>query len=398
MRTLQVEGALLMLTDTSEYPEYRFDKGGVYLYYIGFDRFSGEEMEELEFIDENDFVNSHGYDKDYAYIANSHLVFDSINNVYRLYLTEIDSGLFVIDFTYKPGRFEINIVKTSFIDVKALLEKNNLHMPYDASFQAVTRVAYKYSPHFEQETVLVTTKNYDNFEILLTYGEDGNILAANLHRVYYRYAYYTAVNSVKAVYGYVAMSYILPPIYQEFTEYTRQIVAVYDSYDYESDAEKGYSERYMLGAFRSNRTTPLVFAFNTTYDRHSNGTRNGLIVTSPFDSPSKNMYELSLSRNLTAQLKSDFDSQTLTFIPYNDFDTKKFSIELVNQFGDEDMLVIIILVLAGLIVIGFTIYVCILIKNKRKNNRNQQNLPEERTSLLTDGALRETLIQPEDKL
>ena len=105
------------------------------------------------------------------------------------------------------------------------------------------------------------------------YDDDGNILSSILHRVLYRYAYYMSTNYVRSVYGYIAMSYILPPIYRSFTNYTRQVVAVYDSTDYESDHEKGYSERYMVGSFRSNRTTPLVFAFNTTYDFHSNGTR-----------------------------------------------------------------------------------------------------------------------------
>ena len=78
-------------------------------------------MEELELIDEDDLVQSHGYDKESAYISNSHLLYDPINEVYRLYLTEVNNGLFVVDFTYKPGRFEINIVKTSFIDIKGLL-------------------------------------------------------------------------------------------------------------------------------------------------------------------------------------------------------------------------------------------------------------------------------------
>lgn len=55
----------------------------------------------------------------------------------------------------------------------------------------------------------------------------------------------------------------------------------------------------MLGAFRGNKTVPFVFAFNTTYDFHTNGTRIGLIVTNPYDAPSKNMYELSLGKNLT---------------------------------------------------------------------------------------------------
>ena len=234
---------------------------------------------------------------------------------------------------------------------------------------------------------MVTTKNYHNFEILLIYDDDGNILSSVLHRVYYRYAYYLTTNNVRASGGYLAMSYVLPPVFREFTNYTRQIVAVYDTRDYSHESEKGYSERYMLGAFRNNRTTPLVFAFNTTYDFHSNGTREGLIVTSPFDSTSKNMFELSLSRNLTAELKPDFADQTLTFIPFSDFAVKSFSLPLVNhEEDDEKMLAIIIIILAGLITVGFAIYICMLIKNKKKKQQH-----EERRSLLTEGSLRETI-------
>lgn len=55
----------------------------------------------------------------------------------------------------------------------------------------------------------------------------------------------------------------------------------------------------MLGAFRGNKTNPFVYAFNTTYDFKTNGTRIGLIVTNPYEAPARNMYELSISRNLT---------------------------------------------------------------------------------------------------
>lgn len=46
----------------------------------------------------------------------------------------------------------------------------------------------------------------------------------------------------------------------------------------------------MLGAFSWNRTQQCMFAFNTTYDIHSNGTRVGLVVTLPYEASSKNMY------------------------------------------------------------------------------------------------------------
>ncbi len=58
-------------------------------------------MDELEVIDTNDLVMAQGYKKDKAYIANAHLVFNPAGNgTYRLYVTEVDSGLFVIDFTH----------------------------------------------------------------------------------------------------------------------------------------------------------------------------------------------------------------------------------------------------------------------------------------------------------
>lgn len=385
-RSLQIAGGVLMLTDTSQYPEYRFDKGRIYLYALTFDRWSGEELEELEIIDENDLVGANGYKNDTVVIGNSHMVWDSVNEIYRLYITEVGSGLFVVDFKFEFGRDEINILSIDFVDLNALLEKNNLHMPYGSSFQAVTRVGFKYNPHFGIESILVTTKHYDNFEVLLIFDEDTGVLKSQaLHRVYKRYAYYETTNEVRASHGYVAISYILPPIYRELTNYTRQIVAVYDSTDYEGESEKGYSERYMLGAVKLNVVTPVMFAFNTTYDRHSNGTREGLVVVSPFEVPSKNMYEYSVSRNLTAEVKPNFKDQKLTLIPYNDFESRRYSFPLINHVDKEkDILAIIIIVLASIITIGFGVYICMLVKNKKK-------VREERQSLLTEGTLRETI-------
>lgn len=66
-----------------------------------------------------------------------------------------------------------------------------------------------------------------------------------------------------------------------FPEYPKQYIAVYDSSDYEHESDKGYSERYMLGAFPLNWREPSSFAFNKTYDIHTNGTRIGLIVSDP---------------------------------------------------------------------------------------------------------------------
>lgn len=91
-----------------------------------------------------------------------------------------------------------------------------------------------------------------------------------------------------------------------------------------------------MGAFRGNTTNPYVFAFNTTYDRHTNGTRIGLIVTSPYEAPAKNMYELSISRLLQLEVKKDFKDQTLTLIPFSDFDVKSYKIQIANKKNDDD--------------------------------------------------------------
>lgn len=40
-------GDILALTDTSYYPEYKFEKGTVFLYSLALDNRTGEEMVEL---------------------------------------------------------------------------------------------------------------------------------------------------------------------------------------------------------------------------------------------------------------------------------------------------------------------------------------------------------------
>ena len=105
-------------------------------------------------------------------------------------------------------------------------------MPTDACFFAVTLAAPKYNPKFDTESMLITTNKYHNFEILIVYDDSGHIVSSILHRVHYRYGYYEGHNNVRASYGYVAIPFSLPPIYQLITNYTRQVIGVYDTTDY----------------------------------------------------------------------------------------------------------------------------------------------------------------------
>lgn len=136
----------------------------------------------------------------------------------------------------------------------------------------------------------------------------------------------------------------------------------------------------MLGAVRHNSTSPVMFAFNTTYDFRTNGTRIGLVVTNPFDAPHRNMWELSLSKNLSLELKGNYKTQTMTLIPYSDFDVKSFQVTIYKKDDDdkaETIMTIIIIILAVLITLGFGVYIVVLLRNKKQKNQ------EERASLLT---------------
>jgi hypothetical protein len=49
-------------------------------------------------------------------------MFSAVHNWYRLYITEVDAGLFVVDFTHQFGRREINVMNIYFINIEELLE------------------------------------------------------------------------------------------------------------------------------------------------------------------------------------------------------------------------------------------------------------------------------------
>jgi len=79
-------------------------------------------MDELEVIDSNDFVGAAGWTEDDAYLGNAHLVYSGNINAYRLYVTEVRYGFFIVDFV-RSSAFdaEITILSTTFINVKKLL-------------------------------------------------------------------------------------------------------------------------------------------------------------------------------------------------------------------------------------------------------------------------------------
>ena len=149
-----------------------------------------------------------GYTGKEVYLGDSFLSYIG-KDTYRLYLTELDHGLFVLDFTYKVGNKNINVVKTTFLNLKELLLSNNLFLPNGAFFSSITMI--KHNSEFKTENLLVTTKKYHNLELILTYDQWGNVIGTNLHRLYLRYSLYETIGVAKVAPGYVGIHYVLPP-------------------------------------------------------------------------------------------------------------------------------------------------------------------------------------------
>jgi hypothetical protein len=281
IRNLQIINDILMVVDTASNPENQYEQGAIYLYRLSFNAESNDEMDELEVIDSNDFVGIHGWTDDKAFLGNAHIVYAAPTNTYRLYITEARYGFFVIDFVKAHvSDAEITILTTSFVNVRQLLQDVKIHIPNDASFQAISYVKSNVIPHFDSENIVITMKGFDNFEIMLIYDEDGRLQTQVLHRIYKRYAFYNTFNEVHARNGFIVVGYIFPPNMVSDV-YRKQYIALYDSIDYPHESEQGYSEHEIISAIPLDTTTAAMFAINTTYDFHSNGTRSGIVISLP---------------------------------------------------------------------------------------------------------------------
>ena len=134
------------------------------MYRINHDPSEAEAFDELEVIDSNDFLDTHGWGQERAFLGNSHIVWTNDSSLYRLLVTELNTGLFVVDFKWTNNRDEIVITKTNFINLKELLGNISMPLPNDAHFQAVTVVKEHYSDmdQYWLVDVVVSIRNFHN--------------------------------------------------------------------------------------------------------------------------------------------------------------------------------------------------------------------------------------------
>jgi hypothetical protein len=102
----------------------------------------------LDEIDNDDLLAAHGWDNEEATIGNAYMTFSTFTDTFRLYITEIDHGFFVMDFTRHSWENELHILSVRYVDMHALLKAHDLNMPSGATFQAITFTGVTDIPHF----------------------------------------------------------------------------------------------------------------------------------------------------------------------------------------------------------------------------------------------------------
>ena len=115
--SMHIMQELLVIVDVDERP-FAFDReGGIIIYAMNHDPFEPEIFDELEFIDSTDLSAANDWPGGPVFIGNAHFAFTNKTDTYRLIITELRHGLFVLDFKWTKNRKSVEILKIEFIDL-----------------------------------------------------------------------------------------------------------------------------------------------------------------------------------------------------------------------------------------------------------------------------------------
>ena len=157
----------MMLVDVSQNPSSLSREGGVIIYSINHDPNDPEMFDELQFIDTDDLMSANDWPNTRrCYIGNAHFVWTNETDVYRLIITELKHGIFIVDMRYSKVRDSVSITSITFIDLHAELAEQNMFLPNMAFFEAVTVVDEYYDSIFGywEVDIVVTTRNFHMFQ------------------------------------------------------------------------------------------------------------------------------------------------------------------------------------------------------------------------------------------
>lgn len=108
---------LMILVDVDENP-YSFNReGGIIIYAMNHDPYEYEIFDELEFINSDDLTAASDWPGGPCFLGNAHFAFTNETNLYRLVISELRNGLFIVDFRWVKGRKNVEITKVSFYNL-----------------------------------------------------------------------------------------------------------------------------------------------------------------------------------------------------------------------------------------------------------------------------------------
>lgn len=177
--SMHVMEELMMVVDVDERP-WSFDReGGILLYAMNHDPFEPEIFDEIEYINSDDLTVANDWPGGPCFIGNAHFAFTNISNTYRLVVSELRNGFFVVDFRWTRGRKSIEILKVEYIDLVEELVRIHMPLPNAAFFTAVAINTEYYDAKFGywQSEVVVATSNFHHFQVNLHIDKTGTVVA-----------------------------------------------------------------------------------------------------------------------------------------------------------------------------------------------------------------------------
>lgn len=276
---------LLIIVDVDERP-WSFDReGGVIIYAMNHDPFEPEIFDEIEFIDTNDLIAANDWIGGPCFIGNAHFAFTNLSETYRLVITELRNGFFVVDFKWVKGRKSVEVLKIEFINLKEEMLRIHYPLPNAAFYTAIAINKEYYDPIFNywQTEVIVATSNFHSFQVNLHIDKTGTVVSHEIVKIFYRYGFYENQNYIKAFDGYFAIAQRLPTMLEVFDWYSQMVLSVYDTRErWTFNATSGREEpvaptylegtniqiEYILGGFNF-RKGRVAFDFNFTLTRNA---------------------------------------------------------------------------------------------------------------------------------
>uniref|UniRef100_A0A1J3J7T5 Uncharacterized protein n=1 Tax=Noccaea caerulescens TaxID=107243 RepID=A0A1J3J7T5_NOCCA len=183
---------LMFIVDVDERP-FSFDReGGIIIYAMNHDPNEPEIFDEIEYINTDDLTVAADWPGGACFIGNAHFSFTNISDTYRLIITELRNGFFVLDFKWARGRKSIEILRVEFINLVEEMIRINVPLPNMAFYTAVAINKEFYNAAFGiwQSEVIIVTSNFHSFQVNLNIDKTGTVTRHEIVKIFYRYGFY----------------------------------------------------------------------------------------------------------------------------------------------------------------------------------------------------------------